>query len=190
MENAARKAFEAYYGARASAYGSTQERMYEENRNWPSFLEIGKVCLSHGWDPAEYASEVFSSLSSCGGLVLPSNLVTKAAVAYFDKRKRDSGFDPKEVWNVAESTVTELVVDGPTEKQVLMNPMLMLPAWFRVFYPEELDSDIVAVYGSTARDEMTPEIVAFVGAKNKRSLDTFLGLWQSSKPPTAEDQPC
>jgi hypothetical protein len=190
VERAAEAAFDTYYKARASAYGSGVGKMYDENENWPSFLAIGKTCLDRGWSPAEYVNDVFASLATNGGLVLPANLTTKSAVSYFENRLKGCELPPEELWAASERTVTELVVDGATEKQVLMNPMLSLPAWFRIFYPEELDSDLVATYGERAKSELTKELEDFIASKNQSSLDTFNGLWQSpgSQPPNTK--PC
>lgn len=156
--------------------------MYEENPNWGSFVDIGRTCLERGWSPSEYVETVFSAMAANGGLVLPSNVAAKSSAAYFEKRKKAAELPPEELWNASERTVTELVVDGATEKQALMNPMLSMPAWFRVFYPEELDSDIVATYGDAAKSELTSELESFIATKNRPALDTFLGLWQAKRP--------
>ena len=129
-------------------------------------------------------------MAANGGVVLPSNIAAKTSATYFEKKKKNSELPPEELWNAAERTVTELVVDGATEKQVLMNPMLSIPAWFRVFYPEELDSDIVATYGERAKSEITSDLEDFLASRNKPALDTFMGLWQAKQPQSTPSMPC
>lgn len=124
-----------------------------------------------------------------GGLVLPSNLATKTAMQAFEKRKKSETLPPEDLWTESERVVTELVVKGATEKQVLSNPMLSFPAWFRIFYPEELDSDLVATFGTRAKSELTNELEDFIRSKNAPALDMFLGLWQDSRTQTTQT-PC
>lgn len=188
-ENAARLAFDAYFAARADAYGSNVGRLYEDNRDWHLFVEIGKTCLSNGWSPSEYVSKTFKEMAVNGGLVLPSNLATKTAMQAFEKRKKSETLPPEDLWTESERVVTELVVKGATEKQVLSNPMLSFPAWFRIFYPEELDSDLVATFGTRAKSELTNELEDFIRSKNAPALDMFLGLWQDSRTQTTQT-PC
>ncbi len=189
VEDAARLAFDAYCAARSAAYGASVGRMYEENGSWPSFVEIGRACVEAGWSPSEYVDALFSELSSNGGVVLPANLATRSARGFFERRKKGQELPYASLWAAAERTVTDLVLGGATEKQALMNPMISMPAWFRVFYPEDLDPDIVATFGERAKSELSSTLEEFIATKNKNALDTFKGLWQTADP-HSDDTPC
>jgi hypothetical protein len=189
IDLAARKAFDSFYFEQHNMSRSGIGKMYEEHRNWKSFLAIGKICDEHGWDPGDYVSTVFRSVAANGGIVLPGNLTTSSAIAHYAKEKQRTITDPEDAWNASERVVTELILNGRTEKQVLANPMISLPAWFRVVYPEELDKDLFERYGERARSELFAgqEVLEFARVKNSRTVETLLSIWGDQ--PTDNQQP-
>lgn len=192
IDLAARKAFDAFYFEQNNRSRSGVGKMYEEHRNWKSFLSIGRICVDNKWDPSSYVSEVFRTMAANGGIVLPGNLTTPAAIDHYKKEQARAATLAEDAWNSAERVVTELILNGRTEKQVLENPMLPLPSWFRVVYPEVLDQDILARYGNRAYAEMMAgqDVLNFARVKNSRTVDTLLSIWKDQPPETNRPSQC
>lgn len=184
IESAARKAFDSFFFEKNNQSRSGVGCMYEEHRNWKSFLEIGRICVTNGFDPSDYVSTIYRTMAANGGIVLPSNITNATAVAFYKKEKSRQAYKPEEMWNSNERIVAELVADGRSEKQVLMNPMLSLAAWFRVLYPEQADDDIIKTYGKRAIEELESgqELMDFAMVKNSRTVDHLLSTRETDRP--------
>lgn len=126
--------------------------MYERNRNWPRFLQLALICAARGWDPEDYVHRAFGNPKRSSEVLTPSDLVSKPVVdAYAPNTVRAAYGDEYR-------QCIELLIgneaDGIDEKSLLMSPMTPFPAWFRVFYPEEIDMDIVGAWSDTAKHEI------------------------------------
>lgn len=178
IESAARKAFDAFYFEKDNQGRSGVGKMYESNRNWKSFLAIGRMCVDKGWDAGAYVESTYRCMAANGGIVLPCNLATQAAAEFYSKEQYRQSGKPEEIWNHVEMLIAGCVVEGATEKQVLINPMISIPAWVRVLYPEELDDDIVSIYGDRAMSEISAGqgVLEFARVKNRRSLERLISI--------------
>lgn len=176
IDRLARTAFDCFYYELNNMSRSGVGKTYENNRNWKQFLEIGRTCDANSWDPTDYVTTVFRTVASNGGFVLPSNLTTQSAKEYYRREKARGSYSPQEAWTQAEMVVAELVTSGNTEKQVLGNPMISLPAWFRVIYPEAPDEELIKRYGKRARSEIESrqDLREFATLKNHRAVDVLM----------------
>jgi hypothetical protein len=184
IDRLAREAFDCFYYEMNNMSRNGTANQYENNRNWKQFIEIARTCDKNNWDPSDYVTVVFRSVASNGGFVLPCNLTTAAAKAYYKREKDRGAYSPQESWTQAEMVVAELVTSGCTEKQVLGNPMISLPAWFRVTYPEGVDNDLISRYGQRAKSELARhDVLEFATLKNRRAVETVLGEQTNNQQP-------
>lgn len=163
-------AFDAYYDTLHELYGREYpSRQYHAHRFWRKFLKVGETCRRNGWDIGQYVRTVIEYSGKPSNEMLPSDLVGPAKEQLFIARRGQTAKRaPEDVWRMRQSDLLRIqVATQQSDVDVLSSPLnTAFPAWFRVFYPEKIDSGILDVYWSDALEEMREdhEIVKFLRA--------------------------
>ena len=147
-------AFDAYFEEHCARFGTKPpSKTYEQNRNWPKFLQLALVCAARGWDPADYVHKAFGNPKRSSDTLLPGDLVSARMLDGYapDTAKASYG----EEYKACIGLLIDNEADGIDEHSLLMSPLTPFPAWFRVFYPEELDKEIIDVWSETAKQEIS-----------------------------------
>lgn len=151
-------AFDEYAAVLHDRFGTPfPEFAYERSPSWPDFVHVGLVCSARGWDPAEYVAFAFGAAFRSVSAVTPHDLASSRMMRAFDNRPAVSHESPKDMYRkcVELLVARECGDSGSDERDLLMSPMSAFPAWFRVFYPESLDMDIIGAWGPIAKTELS-----------------------------------
>ena len=147
----AEAAFDAYFEETGARFGTPfPVKAYGENPNWPVFLQLAVICAARGWDPSDYVRSLFRFRGA--ECILVGDLVKKRMVdSYHPNPFAD---DAKEEYERCVELLIQGETSGSDERSLLLSPLSPFPAWFRAFYPEELDMQIVNAWGQLARQEI------------------------------------
>lgn len=157
----AQSAFDVFYEEKKARFGvSRPAREYDRNPNWPHFLQLALICAARGWDPADYVKKAVGGQRTSAAL-LPSDLLRPSILKAY--RKPESVKDAETEYRECVGLLIARECDGNggnDEKSLLLSPMSAFPAWFRVWYPESVDMEIVGAWGEIAKREISssPEI--------------------------------
>jgi hypothetical protein len=162
-------AFDSYYDALHRRFGTPYPCVpYEQSADWPDFVHIGLVCSMRGWDPAEYVDYASGAPSRGTSVMTPHDMASASVMRSFENRPRTDVQPPKDMYRqCVELLVARECGDaGSDERDLLLSPMSAFPAWFRVFYPESIDTGIVDTWGGVAKTELSasPALVEFLEA--------------------------
>ena len=151
----AEAAFDAYFEEQCARFGTKPPvQTYERNRNWPVFLQLALICSARGWDPADYVHKTFGNEKRSSECLLVKDLVSRQNLeAYKPESKTKSSVADE--YRQCVSLLIQYLSEGNHESSLLLSPMTPFPAWFRVFYPEELDTDIIDAWSGIAKREIS-----------------------------------
>ena len=159
----AQLAFDAFYDELQARFKvAPPVRQYGENRNWPIFLQLATICAARGWNPADYVRKTMDGCGRIAKSLLPSDLLRARALAAY---KGDAvASSAEEEYRDCVELIIQREMDGEDEKPLLLSPLTAFPAWFRVVYPEQIDMEIVGIWGEVAKRELSssPERIALL----------------------------
>lgn len=151
--------------------------MYGQNKNWPVFVQLAIICAARGWDPAEYIHAMFSLKNGTDCLLIKDLTRKKYLDAYHPGHSKPESYEEYE-------RCVELLIqgeaDGTDERSLLLSPMSAFPAWFRVFYPEQMDLEIINSWGEIAKHEIagSSNLVSFLNRIDPTKWDRIRkALW-------------
>jgi len=156
-------AFDAFFEEQSARFGTPYPiQQYGSNRNWPVFLQLALICSARGWDPADYVHKTFGARNKTAGSLLVGDLIKPAMLAAYNPKSGVAS--SKEEYVSCINMLIQLESDGSDEKALLLSPLSPFPAWFRVFYPEQIDMEIVNAWSDIAKQEMSkaPGLVEFL----------------------------
>jgi hypothetical protein len=140
-----------------------------------AFIKAAKFCLERGLTPEEYAYGVLYSLeSSRQATFYPnhfgSHTTNEGVLAY----KQQKAIPVEDIFEQQKYLLLHQTYKLKNDlHDVLMNPRLPFYAWFRILMSATPDFEIINTYSETAREEMTPEIRAFL-IREKFDLNRIL----------------
>jgi hypothetical protein len=130
-----------------------------DTKNWNNtFIPVALLCYSEQWDPEDYVKVVLGRVFNNHVYVKPAVLRHQNGQNFYTEmvRKGAVGFDPQVEWDYQINMLLTIIEEtGAYESRILLSPMMPFPAWFRLVYPEKLDSDIFAIYGEDGRKDFT-----------------------------------
>jgi hypothetical protein len=145
---------------------SKPAREYDRNPNWPHFLKLALICAARGWDPADFVRKAVGGPRTSAAL-MPSDLLRPTVLNAYRKPETDYAKDAEAEYRECVGLLIARECDGNggnDERSLLLSPMSAFPAWFRVWYPESVDMDIVGAWGEIAKREISssPETKALL----------------------------
>ena len=165
-------------------------RQYQEHPHWRSFLRIGELCQTHGWDPVNYVTSSLELVAKRHTYITASDLMKPQIVANFERfyRERCILSDPAAEWNYLQRQLLSWMTGTEvTETQVLLSPVTPFTCWFRAVYPEIPDPDIIRIYGDDARKELQNnpalrQLLRRVAAPAFAALERLWGAFNEGDP--------
>jgi hypothetical protein len=139
-----------------------------------AFKKAAIFCIKNKISSEEYAKAALDSLGDLRHKFFPdyfgSATANQAALTY----KADMVIPVSTLYEHQKSMLyTQIKKLGKTPVEALSNPRLPFYAWFRILATVHPISEIVSEYQKTAKEEMTPEIIAFI-RNNKLDLSRIL----------------
>lgn len=121
-------------------------------------MQVALICVARGWDAADYVKNAVGGRRTTG-CVMPEDLVRPGIL-----EKYNPGLYAARDVKAEYSECVELLITreydpngGNDEKSLLLSPFSAFPAWFRVWYPEQIDTDIVEMWGDIAKREIAAD---------------------------------
>ena len=111
------------------------------------------ICAARGWDTADFVHRAFGGGKRASDCITPADLTKGGVIAGYAPDTGKASFRDE-----YEQCIRLLINDessGSDEHSLLMSPLTPFPAWFRVFYPEEIDMEIVGMWSDTAKREIS-----------------------------------
>ena len=140
-------AFDAFHGYLHDHYGMAWPRhSYRQDKFWRGYEAIADLCVRNKWDVTDFVRQSFQYVRRTHYSITPWDIVNVA--------RRYGGWDPRIEWEGLQSAVMEYERGGYSEEDILMNPFLEFPAWFRCLYPEEPSDKLFDTWGCLARCEL------------------------------------
>lgn len=158
----AQLAFDTFYDEMCARFKSSRPyKLYEENRNWPIFLELALICSARGWNPADYVRKAIDSMHKTARCLVPADLLKSINKNSYNA---EDSIRVDEEYKKCVELVIQMEIDGSDESDILLSPTLPLPAWFRVLYPEKINMEVINVWGDLARKELSssPSHIEFI----------------------------
>lgn len=157
FENA-RLAFDTFYGELNERYRlPTPAKQYEDNRNWSVFVQLALICAARSWDIVDYIHKTLGNPKKTSNAILPSDLVSKRALDVYNPVKNEIHSAKAEYGECVE-LLLQREAAGNNEHSLLLSPMSAFPAWFRVWYPETIQIDILEAWGDIAKQELSASV--------------------------------
>lgn len=154
----ARIAFDTFYGELSQRYRLPQPaKMYEENRNWAVFVQLSLICAARSWDVSDYIQKTLGAVNKTSNAILAADLVSKRSLDAYNPVKNQVRSARDEYCECVELLLRR-EADGNSEKSLLMSPMSAFPAWFRVWFPETLQIEILEAWGDIAKQELSASV--------------------------------
>ena len=162
-------------------------KAYERNKScWRAFLELGKLCVDKEWYPVSYVTAALQLIGKNHNMITPRDLlhatVIKRYAEELERRKEETGniADAEADWAYNVQTLEALALS--TRAQVhglLLNPTNPFPSWFRVFYADPPDSDLVKLYGDDAVAEIRkdPLLIAYLRQTRPQAMAGMEAVW-------------
>lgn len=150
----AEAAFDAFFEEQCARFGTKYPtQVYERNKNWPVFLQLSLICAARGWDPVDYVHKTFGSTKKSSDCLLVKDLVSTRMLDGY--RPETARIAYKDEYGQCIQLLIDNEVGGVSEHSLLMSPLTPFPAWFRVFYPEEIDKEIFDSWSEMAKREIS-----------------------------------
>ena len=172
----AERAADAFYGM-AVKYGTGKfPRNLRKSRNWPKFVHIARKAMVCKVDVTRYVEAAFENTMLKHPIVLVADILTynPANVEKVANAEVELKNSPKDMWNMLSCKLLDMAfaLDGESKSSILNNELYGFPAWFRVFFPDVPDENILARWSDIAHEELHDNPVLEAYLKNKRP-DTF-----------------
>jgi hypothetical protein len=142
---------------------------FRKTRNWPRFMQIARICLTHKIPVEVFVSAAFMKTLSRHPMVTVADICAFSPDNLLQKQP-DGAPCPQDMWNMLSCKLLDMVfaLDGAKDAQELLDSsMYGFPAWFRVFSPDKPPEDIIAHWGDLAYEEMSenPKLDEYLKAK-------------------------
>ena len=111
------------------------------------------ICAARGWDAADFVHRAFSDPKRSSDCLMPADLTRKGALEAYAPDSGKASF--RDEYGQCIRLLISDEASGSDERSLLMSPLTPFPAWFRVFYPEEVDMEIVGAWSETAKHEIS-----------------------------------
>lgn len=180
----ARLAHDAYYDCMHARYGTSWPRpqqSYQAGKYWRTgFIKLAELCLTEGWEPADYIKSAFDNLTVAHHYIVPTYLLDKRIVERYRQDLALGNGTPENDWKTYVRQLVEFIGNGMSESAVMASPMTPFPAWFRLLYPERLDPRIVELWSGQAKSDFMRDKNLRAFARNKfeyrfRELERVFG---------------
>jgi len=165
-------------------YGTSWPRpqqSYQAGKYWRTgFIKLAELCLTEGWEPADYIKSAFDNLTVAHHYIVPTYLLDKRIVERYRQDLALGNGTPENDWKTYVRQLVEFIGNGMSESAVMASPMTPFPAWFRLLYPERLDPRIVELWSGQAKSDFMRDKNLRAFARNKfeyrfRELERVFG---------------
>jgi hypothetical protein len=169
------RAWDEFYLQMDQRFSLGQSRgQYWQNRFYKTFIKIAQICIKHHIDVTDYIRVNFDTVGKNHRYITPADFAKEEAVKRYLKYKTEYLNESLNSWSAQERMLVDLTMKCvpevyPSMTDMLMNHGLTFRAWFRIFYPDELDEKLMVEFGQTAWGEL----------REDRQLRAFL---RKSKP--------
>jgi len=153
-------AFNAYYDNMQSKFNLRLRRgEFWTNRFYKRFVEIGRMCLESDMDVSEYMDQAIGFIGKERVYITPKDFLRPKVIAAYRERHRQKGDMCVQDWLSNMELMTQIECDTiprihSCREEILDEPQLLFPAWFRVAYAGKVDERLFAHYGQAAWIEM------------------------------------
>ena len=165
IEVVAHCAWDEYYNQMAKRVQHPRGRgpTLHGSKYFKAFMRIAEQCVSMGYDVRDFVASALTVLQKDPNYVTPKDLTsTQVMVTYQNQVKaRNNVSKAESEWHSQEITVRTLQAQRPdvfvNGRALFMSSWMPFDAWFRVFYFEPADPEILGTYGRQAWAELQPE---------------------------------
>lgn len=173
----AMRAFDAYYGTRRRLMGvDWPTRRYAEHRSWRAFMKVAELCAGQKADVERYVTVVLEHWPRNSSELVPNDIVGKTARAIWAQHRNDRTVTAADRWALCARTCIQMsLAGGRSDEDILRSAFnTQFPAWFRVFYPEDVRS-LCGAWGDDALDELKRDrdLVRFLRAAMPAKVEAF-----------------
>lgn len=152
----AMRAFDAYYGTRRRVFGvDWPAKRYAEHRAWRVFMKVAALCAKEGRDVERFVTVVLEHSPKNSDAVVPNDLIGKHAEQLWAQHRNAKTVTAQDKWAYHVRILLQVQdATGQSDEAILTSSFNSFPAWFRVFYPDTLDDNIVSKWGEEALAEL------------------------------------
>jgi len=186
VEGYAQAAWEVYYETYIKRFTNRPPRVGNAprtNKLYKAFIRIANICLGHNFDVRDYISFCFDHIEKNRLYITPNDFTKLEFIEGYEKiRSKNNLNHVEQDYRDQIKMLARYVQQVETyanEKQVLKcinNPFY---AWFRIFYMQTLDDDLIKYYGKSAYNELRSDrlLREFIRKIRPDSLKQFEALF-------------
>jgi hypothetical protein len=145
---------------------------FETTRFSSVFIQVATNCLAAGVDPEYFVAWAVPELLRCNRSVMPYQLNNAFLLKTYVKIHTMLANEGQHIWDNCETRLDRLVSNkkyiGKSKIDIVADPMVCFPAWFRVFYPQDVEPLICGEYGESACGDLAESESYRHTAKEKR----------------------
>ena len=162
IEGLSQAAWEAYYTTYVNRFSSRPPRIGNTprtNKLYKAFVNIAKVCIDNKFDVRDYIVFCFERSQKQRIYITPNDFNNKTLVSQYSHFLKSNNSTSRVELDFRDqinrlARYIQLVEIYSNEKEILLCVNNPFYAWFRIFYGQVLDDELIKYYGKAAYTEL------------------------------------